>query len=823
MSNNKYFDFTQFFSKNYNKPEHKEEKLFKQKCISFENLVQNILKTDIKKGLNMSDNDDIIWRKKVFGTNEYYSSSEENTFINFLSISFEDPIIIFTFILLILLIIIDIINEGIKEGYKEGVSILFFLLLYLSSNALKDYNSKNKIINNDKIKRTKKVKVIRNNKEEIISNRDILVGDILALNKGDIVEVDGFYTQEKKIGIDESPIIQGENKYKIKYKSKNFIFDKEKKEYICPFIFAGTYVVEGFGYMLVTSVGKNIYKNSKIIDEIKNEQLLKYSKYNEEEINESMGLEGDDDELEEYLNDYGYYKIMITALSEQISSIGIYFFFLLGFISIVKKSVIRLKEKKYFMSFEEADIIINGILTMLIGYIFSTINSLFMIDLIGFLSDEKRMKNNNIIFKYEKYSELAYIDILIILDNKRPLIPEDSNNYKTRDVIKKLKNLGIKIIFLSKNNIEDTIIKAKDLGIIDDMEIEKGKKILKACKNSVKKNPSVIKESPIILEGNIFYCLSGNIKKEIKKNGNEKIIFEKIDDFKKVINNLKVISNVRKEDKLVLINGLKQLKILTAITGNELEDLKLMKIANFSFGNNNDNNILKENYSLTLLDNSLNSFLKAYIYSTNLIYKIKNYLVFFISIFFTILIVNAIGIFLFRDLPINIIPIIFIIFIIDISAPSGIVEGNIGNKLLTKYKYSRNIPLINNKTLLDICMLVIINVIIIVYLMVKGDKLFNFESDELLEHNIWNDKNGYHITIIFCVLLFMILIHLVLIIIKNNNNYIKFGFNICILIMILVTIVNYGGKVTRTKPLNQNDLFKCFGIACFAIPVYFFF
>jgi len=819
MTSNSGYNVANFFNKNYNKPKYKEEQIFKQQYSSVENFVQTILKSDIKKGLNMSDKNDIEWRKKTFGKNEYFTSSDKTSFFSFLSMSFDDPIIVFIFFILIILIIIDSLREGIRSGYKEGLSIIISLLIYLSLNAYKDFNSKNKTIEYDKVRTEKKCKVIRNNKEQTISNRDILVGDLLVLNKGDIVEVDGFYVKEKKIGIDESPIFQGENKYKIKYKSINFMVDNEKNDYICPFIFSGTYVVEGSGYMVVGAVGKNLYKNNKMISEIMEEKIKNSENENEDEIYEDTDLNQNEEELDEYFNNYGFYKILISALTEQISSLGFYFFILLGFITIIKKTTIRLKEKNPFMSLEEADIIINGILISLIGSIFSMINSLYMIDLIGFLSDQRKMKKNNIVFKYEKYSELAFIDTLIISDRNKPLIPGDTKNVETNKIIQTLKLFGVQVIFISESNLDDSISKSKEMGIINEIEIEEGKKVLKKCKNLVKENLFLSKENPIFLEGNIFYSLCGEIEKEQKESGNIKIKFTKIDHFKNVVNNLKIISNINKEEKLILISGLKQIGRVMAMTGNKIEDLNLMKISNFSFGNNDDYDVLKDNYSLTLLDNSLNSFWKAYIYSTNLVYKILQYLIFFISTFYVALIINAIGIILFRDVPINIIEMIYIILIVDLTSPNGVVEGNFCQKLLTYEKFSKNTPFINNKSLLNIIIHVFSRVIIIVFLMVRGSDLFNIESDKNLEHNIWNETNGYHLTVLFCVLFFMILIHLAFIVIETNRNYIKFGFNICIMVIIQLLMINYGGKVIRTKQLSQNDLIKCFEYASIVIPI----
>ena len=105
--------------------------------------------------------------------------------------------------------------------------------------------------------------------------------------------------------------------------------------------------------------------------------------------------------------------------------------------------------------------------------------------------------------------------------------------------------------------------------------------------------------------------------------------------------------------------------------------------------------------------------------------------------------------------------------------------------------------------------------------MVKGNGLFNVESDSKLEHKIWNETNGYHVTILFCTLFFMILIHLTFIVVETNKNFVQFGLNICVLVIVQILIVNYGGKIARTKPLTQNDLIKCFGIASLVIPFEF--
>ena len=105
-----------------------------------------------------------------------------------------------------------------------------------------------------------------------------------------------------------------------------------------------------------------------------------------------------------------------------------------------------------------------------------------------------------------------------------------------------------------------------------------------------------------------------------------------------------------------------------------------------------------------------------------------------------------------------------------------------------------------------------------IFLLMKGDSIFDFESDKNLEHNVWDEKHGYHLTIIFCVLVYMILIHLAFDVITLNKNFILYGFTLCILVVIQMFIINYGGSITRTRQLSQNDIWKCLGIASLTIP-----
>lgn len=83
-------------------------------------------------------------------------------------------------------------------------------------------------------------KVIRNGNEEEIQASDIVPGDILVVREGDRVSADGKLLTSVPIEVDES-ILTGES----------MSVDKEPGDYI----YSGTFVVQGRGYMEVSSIG----------------------------------------------------------------------------------------------------------------------------------------------------------------------------------------------------------------------------------------------------------------------------------------------------------------------------------------------------------------------------------------------------------------------------------------------------------------------------------------------------------------------------------------------------------------------------------------
>ena len=228
--------------------------------------------------------------------------------------------------------------------------------------------------------------------------------------------------------------------------------------------------------------------------------------------------------------------------------------------------------------------------------------------------------------------------------------------------------------------------------------------------------------------------------------------------------------------------------------GNIIEDLKLIKKVNLSFGSVNDLDLLKDNYSLTLSNNNINSFWKTYIYFSNLNYKINQYIEFFIISFSITLIIN------------------FKIFV-DLIVHHFISRNNSYQTLLSKQLTEDD-----NHCYLNITFKIFLRGIILLYVMTKG--LHLFKLDDNIEYNIWNDDKEYYTTILFFILFFMMMIHLLIIFIKSHSNIKNSGMYFSLLLITQFFIIGFERNVFKTNnPLSQTILLKCFCFAFLVIPI----
>ncbi|KAF4457180.1 ca2+-transporting atpase, partial [Fusarium albosuccineum] len=144
-----------------------------------------------------------------------------------------------------------------KVEWIEGVAIIVAIAIVVIVGSLNDYQKERQFTKLNKKKQDRVVKVIRSGKTIELSVFDLLVGDVVHLEPGDLVPVDGILIEGFNVKCDESQTT-GESDV-IRKRSADEVFaaienhDDLKK--MDPFIQSGARIMEGVGTFMTTSVG----------------------------------------------------------------------------------------------------------------------------------------------------------------------------------------------------------------------------------------------------------------------------------------------------------------------------------------------------------------------------------------------------------------------------------------------------------------------------------------------------------------------------------------------------------------------------------------
>jgi Ca2+-transporting ATPase len=148
---------------------------------------------------------------------------------------------------------------GAHVEWVEGVTIVAAILIVVIVGALNDFQKERQFVKLNKKKEERFVKVIRSGKSQEVSVYDVLVGDVMHLEPGDLVPVDGIFIDGHNVKFDESSVT-GESDIIRKTPADDVyraIENHEPLRKMDPFILSGGKMSEGVGVFLVTSVGVN--------------------------------------------------------------------------------------------------------------------------------------------------------------------------------------------------------------------------------------------------------------------------------------------------------------------------------------------------------------------------------------------------------------------------------------------------------------------------------------------------------------------------------------------------------------------------------------
>lgn len=149
---------------------------------------------------------------------------------------------------------------GSKVDWVEGCAICIAIIIVVMVGSLNDYQKERAFVRLNKKKEDRDVTVVRSGKTMQIPVYDVLVGDILNLEPGDLVPVDGIFIDGHNLKCDESSATgESDQLKKTGAEQVMALLDDghTRLQDMDPFIISGSKVLEGVGRCLVTSVGVN--------------------------------------------------------------------------------------------------------------------------------------------------------------------------------------------------------------------------------------------------------------------------------------------------------------------------------------------------------------------------------------------------------------------------------------------------------------------------------------------------------------------------------------------------------------------------------------
>ncbi|KAK0522645.1 plasma membrane calcium [Tilletia horrida] len=157
-----------------------------------------------------------------------------------------------------------------KVDWVEGVAIVVAILIVDLVGSLNDYQKERQFAKLNAKKDERNVKVIRQGKQALMSVHDVLVGDVLMLEPGEIIPCDGVFLRGHNVKCDESGAT-GESDMirKVPYEECVQAWEQAEQEggkhpsKDC-FLISGSRVLEGYGEYIVIAVGPNSF-NGKLM------------------------------------------------------------------------------------------------------------------------------------------------------------------------------------------------------------------------------------------------------------------------------------------------------------------------------------------------------------------------------------------------------------------------------------------------------------------------------------------------------------------------------------------------------------------------------
>lgn len=209
--------------------------------------------TDNEKGLNPEQ---VEKSRSTYGTNSFVRQSHESLAKRIWDASTEPMLVMLIFAAIITLAVnITRYFTGGEYNFLECVGIFAAIALSVVITIITEGKSAKAFETLNKINEDTLIKVIRNGEPQLITQKEIVVGDIIMIETGDKIVADGRLFSSNDLSVDESALT-GES-----------LPVKKDAEFVCQkstpvaeranMLYSGCFVSAGNGQMLVTGVGND--------------------------------------------------------------------------------------------------------------------------------------------------------------------------------------------------------------------------------------------------------------------------------------------------------------------------------------------------------------------------------------------------------------------------------------------------------------------------------------------------------------------------------------------------------------------------------------
>ena len=238
----------------------------------------SLLKTS-PKGLDDHNEDDLEARRHHFGINKLPQRTSKS-FIQLCWEAMKDKVLIILSIAAVVSLALGLYetfgsgtqydDEGKplpKVDWVEGVAILVAIAIVVLVGAANDYQKERQFARLNAKKEDRELIVVRNGEKKMVSIYDLLVGDVINLQTGDVVPADCILFQGD-VECDESaltgesepvtkaPVDEAMQLYELKLPTEEDIGSRSIK-FSDPYLISGARVLAGLGDAFVTAVGPN--------------------------------------------------------------------------------------------------------------------------------------------------------------------------------------------------------------------------------------------------------------------------------------------------------------------------------------------------------------------------------------------------------------------------------------------------------------------------------------------------------------------------------------------------------------------------------------